>query len=365
MLLLNVQEAMKWPTHQKKWMPVWNLEAELIPAGKVIFNLSEADVKAKVQRWGPIPKLALQKADAENEVELAAAIGRCSLPALQHCFAAPDTDPKNLSHRLIYISVGADYERGRIRFASDHVEQRVISRFVALSDVAVKDFLASSSGDPAINGFRGKLLESMRGSAHDILQRGGRFNGYNLQTGETEDIMLPACQTRQTLPDHTALSSLPQGVYGEGTNNLGGIDAAVKPGWLFQVIIRMTRGINTEALVNMVREMGGSQGLKFVWVLHPCAFPPRLKRQAFRKLKDVSEEETEAVNNIPQYMLELRNLLPTGIGTVNEEGNQPVPTEEKRKAFLLQDLLQISCLSVVLGASTSLAIAGKQLPSAK
>ena len=78
---------MKWPTHQKNWMPVWNLEEELIPAGEVIFNLSEAEVKAKVERWGPIPRHALQTADADNEVELALAIGRCSLPALENCFA--------------------------------------------------------------------------------------------------------------------------------------------------------------------------------------------------------------------------------------------------------------------------------------
>ena len=33
-------------------MPVWNLETELIPAGRAIFNLSEHDVKAKVEEVG-------------------------------------------------------------------------------------------------------------------------------------------------------------------------------------------------------------------------------------------------------------------------------------------------------------------------
>lgn len=155
-----------------------------------------------------------------NEAELAAAISRCSLANLQSCLADPDTAPKKLSHRLICISVGSSYGRGRVRFASDYVEQRVLNFFEALSDVTVKNFLASSSGDAAINGFRGKLLlESMRGSAHDILQKGGRFTGYSLQIRESEDIVLPACQSKQNLPNHTALRTLPQGVYGKGTKN--------------------------------------------------------------------------------------------------------------------------------------------------
>ena len=69
MHLLHVQEALKWPTHQTKWMPVWDLETELIPAGMEIFKLSEDDVKAKVKRWGPIARHVLQKTDAENERE--------------------------------------------------------------------------------------------------------------------------------------------------------------------------------------------------------------------------------------------------------------------------------------------------------
>ena len=51
-----------------KWMPAWNLETELIPVGMVIFKLTEDAVKAKVKKWGPIPRHALQKTDAENEV---------------------------------------------------------------------------------------------------------------------------------------------------------------------------------------------------------------------------------------------------------------------------------------------------------
>ena len=110
-------------------MPVWNLETELIPAGTVIFKLSKDDVKAKVKKWGPIPRHALQKNDAENEVDLAAAIGRCSLTALQSCFVDPDTAPKGWSHRLICIDVGSDFERGRVRTASDYMEERVNSKF--------------------------------------------------------------------------------------------------------------------------------------------------------------------------------------------------------------------------------------------
>ena len=89
---------------------------------------------------------------------------------------------------------------------------RVISKFEAISNVKLKHFLASSSGSSITNGFRGQLLESMRGSAHDILQRGGRFKGYNLQTHEPEDILLPECPTKQKVGNHLALSALPEGV---------------------------------------------------------------------------------------------------------------------------------------------------------
>ena len=205
MHLLHVQEALKWPTHETIWMPVWNLETELIPAGRAIFNLSEHDVKAKVEKWGPIPRHALQKTNAENEEELTAAISRCSLSALQSCIAYPETAPKDLSHTLICISVGPDYRRGRIHFATDYVESKVIKKFEDLSDVAVKEFLASSSGDPAVNRFRGKLLESMRGNAHKVLQRGGVFNGFNLQDDVEEDILLNWAEfSRLQSTEHTA-----------------------------------------------------------------------------------------------------------------------------------------------------------------
>ncbi len=238
-------------------MPLWNLEKELIPAGAVIFKLSEDDVKKNVQKWGPIPRHALLKTKTENEEELAAAISQCSLQTLQDCFAAPETSPKDLSHRLICINVDSDYERGRVHFASDYVERRVIRKFEAISDVAVKQFLASSGGDPAINGFRGKMLESMRGNAHDILQRGGRFVAYNLQTEQDEAIQLPECHVKQNLANHNALKALPEGVYGRGTGNLGGIDAAVKPGWLFQITVSERHGINTKAPMNTAKKMGG------------------------------------------------------------------------------------------------------------
>ena len=309
-------------------MPVWNLEKELIPAGAVIFKLSKDDVKANVKEWGPIPRHVLQKTKAENEKELAAAIGLCSLQTLQDCFSAPERTPKNLSHRLICISVDSDYERGRVHFASDHVEKEVIRKFEAISDVAVKQFLASSSGDPAINGFRGNMLESMRGNAHDILQRGGHFAAYNLQTEQDEAIELPECHVKQNLANHNALKALPEGVYGRGTGNLGGIDAAVKPGWLFQVTVSERHGINTKALVNTAKQMGGFEGLKFVWALHPSAFTPHFKRQTFRKTKDVSQGDADRAKAIPQYMLMLHDLAPTSIGTVDVEDNQPVAMEE-------------------------------------
>ena len=121
---------------------------------------------------------------------------------------------------------------------------------------------------------------------------------------------------------------MPRGVYGKGTSNLGGIDAAVKPGWLFQNTIIESHGVNTKTLVNTAKQMGGCQGLKFVWALHPYAFTPHFKRQTFRKLKDLSQEDVAKAMAIPQYMLELKDLLPTSIGNLDVEDNQLVAMEE-------------------------------------
>ena len=79
-----------------------------------------------------------------------------------------------------------------------------------------------------------KMLESMRGSAHDVWQKGWCFKTGDLQIQEEEDIMLPECLTKQKLANYIALSALSEGVHGKGIKNLGAIEAAVKQAWLLR-----------------------------------------------------------------------------------------------------------------------------------
>ena len=174
-----------------------------------------------------------------------------------------------------------------------------------------------------------RLLESMQGSTHPISQREGCFKGYNLQIEEEENIVLLECQTKQNLPNFTALSALPEDAYRTGTRSVGGIDAAVKPGWLFQITVSGYHGKDTQSLVNMARQMGGFQGLKFVWAIHPIAFTPHFQRQTIWKVKGVSKEDRDVARAIPQHMLELRDLLPTDSnGAVEMKDNQLLAAEK-------------------------------------
>ena len=98
-----------------------------------------------------------------------------------------------------------------------------------------------------------------------------------------EDIVLPECPIEQNLADYRALSTLPEGVYGKGTQNLGGSHAAVKPGWLYRITVSEERSIDTKALVSAAKQMGGFEGLKFIWAPPPTCFPTALQAKDTQK----------------------------------------------------------------------------------
>ncbi len=142
---------------------------------------------------------------------------------------------------------------------------------------------------------------------------------------------MPECPIQQNLADCMALSISPDRVYGKDTLNLSAIDAAVKSGWLYKITISEEHRMNyldTKSLVNAARQMGGFEGLKLVWALHPNAFTPHHKRTTARKLKDVRQEDLDAARKMLHYMLELRDLLPSSTDTVGVESNRLVAMEE-------------------------------------
>ena len=130
-------------------MPAWQLETELIPAGKQIYGMEEADVRLKYMRYGPFPRHVLANTLAANQQELMQAVQDCTLNVLQSCFSNPGTAPKKMSHRLIEVTTTADHSQGRTQFASAAVRDELVQKFLKQNNHEVRSFLASSGGLPA------------------------------------------------------------------------------------------------------------------------------------------------------------------------------------------------------------------------
>ena len=300
-----LQEPLKRSGHEQKWMPCWSTTKELIPAGKVIFSLSEDQVRAKCEEFGPVPRHVLASTQEANSKELQKAIKDCSLDLLQSCFANPGTAPKQMSHRLIIVLVTAAYGEGDVRFASEAILSQLVEKFQRQNDHSVQAFLHSSGGDASIQAFRGKIMESMRGSAHDKLSKGGSFECRDLKTNEAFTVTLDPAVCIKELPNYTAISELGEDEYGQGKKNLGGIDAVLN-GCLFQITVSQRHPIKSRALVNVVEAAGGSEGLELYFAVDTYGFTPDFPRQRIVKTKDISTEQCDDMNRIPQHLL----LLP-------------------------------------------------------
>ena len=103
----------------------------------------------------------LKKTEEDNQAELAVAVAVSSPDILQSCFADPESVLERISERLVCMKAGATYKRGRMSFVSSYVEDSFMRKFEASNDASVKAFLANSDRCPAIQAYRGKLLEAM------------------------------------------------------------------------------------------------------------------------------------------------------------------------------------------------------------
>lgn len=277
-----MQEPLKRPDHKQKWMPAWSLKKEVIPAGKNIFGMSEDQVKEKQSKFGPIPRHVLTNSLQANSAELKAAIEDCPLDKLQSCFANSGSAPKTMSHRLIVMTVTKQYGQGNVTFASSAIQSQLVERYKHQHGRAVQDFLRASEGsrNKAIQSFRGDLFESIKNSAHETLQKGGDFTCRDLQTNEEFVVEFP-CSTDNVkeLPNHDAIKDLGADVYGQGKNNLGGIDAMLNAA-LFQMTVSQRHPIKARALWNVAEKAGGSKGLELYFVVDSYGFTPDFTKQS-------------------------------------------------------------------------------------
>lgn len=86
-----------------------------------------------------------------------------------------------VSDRILHLIPDADLNRSHYVFASEYVEERVISKLIASRRVDLEIFLISSAGISDFVVIRGRLFEAF---VHRILPLGGTFDIRDLTTGE-------------------------------------------------------------------------------------------------------------------------------------------------------------------------------------
>lgn len=246
------------------------------------------------------------------------AIKQCSLAQLTACMVNTETAPKDMSHRLVCVTVYSDYSKGPVTFLSKYIMDELAARFDRDMDVSVQAFLASSNGNDAIQSFRGKILE--RRKAHELLQKGGEFKCRSLSNNTEFEVQLPACEQSSDLSNHSEISGLAEGVYGKGKyENMGGVDAVVKPKKLYQITVSQRHRMHTRSIVTVAERMGGFEGLELYWCVDEQGFTPEFSKQTFVKTQDVSASKASQAKKIKQYLLQLpTNIRLTSVAAASD-----------------------------------------------
>ena len=252
---------------------------------------------------GGIPRYVLQQTDAGHQALLQQALEDCSLDQLT-CSMTNMSGAFKISHRLLHLTVAEGYLMGHVVLASDWVEQELLSRYCQFRQHEVHDFLAASGGDSTIAGFRGKLWER---HAHIVLQRGGRFLCWDLQTqGDAFQIDIDPCTSSVGLWDLADISTeLSIGVYGFGKNQtLPAVDAIIQPDRLFQITVSGDHQVNPRGLATAVGEMQAAQEqVKLYFVVPPDVFQGYTKQTLKRIRGDL--EAANVARAVKQFVLRL------------------------------------------------------------
>lgn len=313
---------MKRPKWEQKWMNVWSISKELVPAGKHIYGISEAEVRKKASDFGPIPRHVLQQNQDANSMELEKAITGCRFKDLEFCMLKTATAPEEMSRKLFFVEVEEDFSEGDVRFASAQIEAELAAKLERESSKKTNRFLRTWGGIPALQSLRRSILE--RTNAHRVLQNGGRFLCRDLDTQADFWTELPFCANSEDIRDHSAIASLQLGVYGKGVyiHNLGGVDAVVKPGKLYQITVSERHKIQLSALSSIAERMGGLDNLELYWVADHQTFTSDFRKQTFAETKDTTAAVARQARGIKQYLLQLPNdikLMPAHQDSDNED----------------------------------------------
>ena len=215
--------------------------------------------------------------------------------------------PKEMSHSLVTVEVETISARGKSGFASAQIEAELAAKLKRQSNDKMEIFLRASGGTSAIQALRGSILERAR--PHKALQTGRQFLCRDLDTQAEFWKDLPTCAASEDIQDHTAIASLQPGVYMQGIYeyDLGGIDAVVKPGRLYQITISERHKIDRPAAAIVAAKMGDFDNLELYWAVAQQTFTPDFWKQPFVETKEVTADVEQKATGIKQFLLLLSN----------------------------------------------------------
>ncbi len=310
-------------------MGACSLSKELIPAGKQMFGMSEAEVREKAMEFGPIPRQVLQQGRDVNSRELESAINGCGLEDLLSCLLGSTIAlPEVQRDRLLVVRVKKDYSEGEVSIASPRIEAELAAKMERQSFKQAEIFARRLGGNPAIQSFRARI--QARADAHAALQRGGRFWCRDLDTQAEFWVGLPFCSRSEEVQDDGDLASLQPGKYGKVVSEyaLGGVDAVVQPGRIYQITASERHKIEVSAVATVVAEMGCFGELELFWAVDQQTFNLDFRKQAFRQTEGVTAAEAQEARRIKQYLLQLPDHIQLMAEKRDTDANPDSDTED-------------------------------------
>ena len=294
---------MKQPGSLLRHMPVWGQDEVLLCREHIFSTVQEAEVRQKFSVWGGIPRFVLQFTDMEHQRLLDKAVKDCSITDLATCMQDISKATK-ASHRLLHMSVDADYLEGPVVFASAWVRDSLIQAYLQGQQQQVRAFMEASGGEPLMASFRGKLWEH---HAQRRLQGGGRFLCRDLCDVDKEPffIVLEEYTSSPGVWDSHDIAELADGVFGWCKNKVfPAIDVAVQPDKLFQVTVSGDHRIDVRGLVDAVRAMRAPvEQVRLYFVVTPDVFS-RYSKQTLKRNRGYLEA-AHLARSVSQYVLKL------------------------------------------------------------
>ncbi|CAG8634815.1 15358_t:CDS:2 [Funneliformis caledonium] len=293
----------------RRYMPVWTLEEIEVCRSNVFKNIDKITVEKMYNMWGGIPRYVLELTDDDSQAELEHAINNVNNNILY--FVGESEGDICSSHKLAHIYTNDDPEENEepytkiiMRFASEYVAERIVSKIEERYKHELKCFVKSSSSESAFYSLRGALFEEI---AHRILQKGGKFKIRPLDfTSKDSYIEIPKLE----MCFYSKIDEIEVNKYYRPIQkNWESIDAIISPNVLFQMTVGSTHPVKMNGLDKLCEKLGGKLGnnkISFYFVLPKDQYV-NFKKQNFHTAdKKVARNIKRWINDrVRQYALEI------------------------------------------------------------